>query len=79
LCENSVSVCECDIAEVAEHRRSSKLLGLHRNTVYRRISDGSLPAVRLGEHGPLRVDAAELEDWLAANPAVPREETNERV
>jgi excisionase family DNA binding protein len=51
----------------------AKLLGLHRNTVYRKISDGSLPAVRLGEEGPLRVDAGELEEWLAANPAVPGE------
>jgi excisionase family DNA binding protein len=57
----------------------AKLLGLHRNTVYRKISDGSLPAVRIGEDGSLRVDAAELEDWLAANPAVPREESHERV
>jgi excisionase family DNA binding protein len=55
----------------------AKLLGLHRNTVYRKISDGSLPAVRLGEDGPLRVVAAELEDWLARHPVVPRGETTD--
>jgi excisionase family DNA binding protein len=45
----------------------AKLLRLHPHSVYRKINDGSLPAVRLGEDGPLRVDAAELKDWLAAN------------
>jgi excisionase family DNA binding protein len=60
-------------AEVAE------LLGVHRASVYRRINSGELPAIRLGEDGPLRIRSDRLEDWLAANPAVPREETNERV
>jgi excisionase family DNA binding protein len=40
------------------------LLGLSRMTVYRRIRAGDLPALRLGDDGPLRVDAAELERWL---------------
>jgi excisionase family DNA binding protein len=60
-------------AEVAE------LLGVHRASVYRRINSCELPAIRLGEDGPLRIRSDRLEDWLAANPAVPREETNERV
>jgi hypothetical protein len=47
--------------------------------VYRRINVGELPAIRLGGDGALRVRSDRLGDWLAANPAVPREETNERV
>ena len=43
------------------------LLGVTRATVYRRINAGELPATRLGEDGPLRVDAAALEDWLVAH------------
>ena len=42
----------------------ARQLGVSRVTVYRRIWDGSLPAVRIGENGPLRVDPRELERWL---------------
>jgi excisionase family DNA binding protein len=49
-------------AEVAER------LGVTRQTVYRKIHSGQMPALRLGgELGPLRVDAAELERWLEEN------------
>ena len=52
------------VPEVAERLRVS------RPTVYRRIAEGSLPAVRLGDgFGPLRVDARELDDWLYREPA----------
>jgi excisionase family DNA binding protein len=48
----------------------AELLGVHRASVYRRINSGELPAIRLGEDGPLRIRSDELEAWLAANPAV---------
>jgi excisionase family DNA binding protein len=32
------------------------LLGVTRATVYRKIHTGELPATRLGDDGPLRVD-----------------------
>jgi excisionase family DNA binding protein len=37
------------VAEVAQ------TLGLSEATVYRRVSDGSLPVVRLSEHGAIRI------------------------
>jgi excisionase family DNA binding protein len=54
-------------AEVAE------VLGLHRGSIYRKIQSGELPAIRLGEDGPLRIRSDQLDEWLAAN-AVPRGE-----
>jgi excisionase family DNA binding protein len=40
-------------------------IGQHRGTVYRKVSTGTLPAVRLGAgHAALRVPADELERWL---------------
>jgi excisionase family DNA binding protein len=57
-------------AEVAE------LLGLHRGSVYRKIHSGELPAIRLGEDGPLRIRSDQLDEWLAAN-AVPRGDEHE--
>ncbi|HYT52869.1 MAG TPA: helix-turn-helix domain-containing protein [Gaiellaceae bacterium] len=43
----------------------ARLLRCSRHSVYRRIADGSIPAVRLGEeHGPLRVPSDELDHWL---------------
>jgi excisionase family DNA binding protein len=41
------------------------------STLRRRIREGALPATRIGptDRSPVRVDAAELESWLAQNPA----------
>jgi excisionase family DNA binding protein len=51
------------VSEVARRCAVSK------PTIYRRISEGQLPAVRVGDRsGPLRVDAAELERWLYSVP-----------
>jgi excisionase family DNA binding protein len=46
------------VNETAERLRTS------RPTVYRRIAAGEIPALRIGERGPLRVDADELEAWI---------------
>ncbi len=47
------------VPEVAERLRVS------RPTVYRRIAEGSIPAVRIGERsGPLRIPENELREWL---------------
>jgi excisionase family DNA binding protein len=37
-------------------------LNLSRWSVYRRVADGQLPAVRIG--GALRFDEQELENWI---------------
>jgi len=46
------------VQEVATSLRESKV------SVYRKIRRGDLPAVRLVPHGALRVDSAELGDYL---------------
>jgi excisionase family DNA binding protein len=47
------------VAEVAERLRCSE------PTIRRRIRAGEIPAVKLGQgRSVIRVDAAELEDWL---------------
>jgi excisionase family DNA binding protein len=56
------------ISEAAER------LNVSRASVYRWIEDGRLPAVQLGGRGsPLRVPAAELEEWLALSHVTPAE------
>jgi excisionase family DNA binding protein len=47
------------IPEVAERLRVS------RQTIYRAVASGRLPAVQLGGPGtPLRIDEAEFQSWL---------------
>ena len=44
-------------------------LDLHPATVYRKLAAGEIPAIRLGHKGTsIRVDPAELERWLYADP-----------
>jgi excisionase family DNA binding protein len=51
-------------------RQVAELLHVSPSTVRRRIEHGEIPAVRLGigPQAPVRVDAAELEDWLFSLP-----------
>jgi excisionase family DNA binding protein len=43
----------------------ARRLGVHRNTVYRLIESGELPAFSLGGRGfTVRVDEAEFERWF---------------
>jgi excisionase family DNA binding protein len=63
---------------MAETRDTPKLIGVgavaerlnvSRPTVYRLISAGVIPAFRIGEsRGALRVDEAELTEWLYREP-----------
>jgi excisionase family DNA binding protein len=56
----------CSSFETAERLRVS------RQSVYRAISSGRLPAVQLGGPGtPLRVDELELHAWLYGTPGGP--------
>jgi excisionase family DNA binding protein len=47
------------VAEVAAELRLSKA------AVYERVADGRIPAVRLGENGPLRIRSGVLAEHLA--------------
>jgi excisionase family DNA binding protein len=58
----------------------ARLLGVHRNSVYRWIKEGGLKALRLGdETGPLRIRSDVFEQWLAAHPVAPKEEEHGRA
>lgn len=48
------------VDEVAERLR------VHPASVYRKVHAGDIPAVRLTDHGPLRISATDLDDWLDA-------------
>ena len=52
------------VAEAARVARVSK------PTLYRRIAEGSVPAIRVGDggRGPLRVPRVEFRAWLYGNP-----------
>ena len=48
---------------------AAERLNVSRASVYRWITEGRLPAVRLGGRGaPLRIAEDELERWLFADP-----------
>ena len=57
------------VGEVALRLRQSE------RTVRDKIASGALPAVRIGTgpRAPIRVDPAELEEWLAASHVAPAE------
>ena len=72
LCENGLMFN--DATELLSPAEVARRLGVHRGSVYRWIGDGELPALRLGQDGPLRVRGDALEEWLQQHPAAPREE-----
>jgi excisionase family DNA binding protein len=39
----------------------SSLLRVSAPTIYRRCADGQLPHIRVGDHGPIRIPASQLE------------------
>lgn len=68
-----------DATELLSPSEVARLLGVHRASVYRYINAGELPAIRLGEDGPLRVRSDVLERWLQQYPAARREESYDRA
>jgi len=54
---------ETRIPDLISVAAAAKLLNCSRVTVYRRISSGAVPAIRLGPVGPLRVERADLMAW----------------
>ena len=44
----------------------AKRLAVSRNWVYQAVADDLLPHRRLGEDGPIRFVAAEIDEWLDA-------------
>lgn len=48
---------------------ASRLLGVHRNTLYRLIQNDNLPALRLTRGGRWRFPRQDLLDWIEARQA----------
>jgi excisionase family DNA binding protein len=51
-------------------KQAASRLQVSKWTVYRRVADGQLPAVKLGEapRSPIRIIEREFDLWLYANP-----------
>jgi len=58
---NEVRVGEGQIISVAE---ASDFLGVHRNTLYKLIREGEIPAFRLIRGGRWKFRRSDLEQWL---------------
>lgn len=59
--ETTSSAPESDILSLPE---ACKFLRVHRNTLYKLIRDGELPAFRLMQGGRWRFRKRDLEQWL---------------
>lgn len=55
--------------ELLDVEAASRLLGVHRNTLYRLIRTDDLPALRLTRGGRWRVPRQGLLDWIDARQA----------
>ncbi len=56
-------------AEYLSVAETARALGLSEATVYRRVWDGSLPVVRLSDHGAIRIPRVALLPPDSRNPA----------
>lgn len=66
-----MTTTETEFLSVAE---AASLLNLSEQTIYRRVWDGSLPALRLSENGAIRIPRAALrpgEEKVGASPGPP--------
>ena len=59
--EEAVQVRGTEIISVAE---ACDFLGVHRNTLYKLITEGNLPAFRLTSGGRWKFRRSDLEDWV---------------
>jgi excisionase family DNA binding protein len=60
-------VTTTDTQRLVTVREAAKTLGISREAAYRLVRAGILPVYRVGPSdatGPLRVDRAELNEWL---------------
>lgn len=57
-------------AEIISVAQACKFLGVHRNTLYKLISEGEIPAFRLTTGGRWKFRKSELEEWLENRQAM---------
>jgi excisionase family DNA binding protein len=55
-----------DVLSVAD---ACAFLAIHRNTLYKLITEGEIPAFRLSKGGRWKFRRTDLEDWLADRQA----------
>jgi len=55
--------------EFLDTEQTCNLLGVHRNTLYRLIQNGDIPALKLAAGGRWRFRKQELLDWVEARRA----------
>lgn len=51
---------------------TARTLGLSEATVYRRVWDGSLPVLRLSEHGAIRIPVSGLDEFARPSESLAR-------
>ena len=61
---NKDSLAATEAADILSVPEACKFLRVHRNTLYKLIRDGELPAFRLMQGGRWRFRKRDLEQWL---------------
>jgi excisionase family DNA binding protein len=56
-------------SEIMSVTQASAFLAIHRNTLYKLITEGEIPAFRLTTGGRWKFRRSDLEDWLADRQA----------
>jgi excisionase family DNA binding protein len=55
--------------EILDANQACSFLAIHRNTLYKLITEGEIPAFRLSTGGRWKFRRTDLEDWLADRQA----------
>ncbi len=58
-----------EVATVISVPQAASLLGVHKNTIYKYIDEGELPAFRLVQGGRWKIKKDEFEEWLQVKQA----------
>jgi len=61
---NIFAQAEMNQSEIISVPQACKFLGVHRNTLYKLIGEGEIPAFRLTTGGRWKFKKSELEEWL---------------
>jgi len=64
MATNAALIVEGEGKEVISVPEACRLLGVHRNTLYKLIHNGELPAFKMMAGGRWRFRRGELEQWL---------------
>lgn len=57
------------LGEIMSVNEASSFLSIHRNTLYRLIHSGEVPAFRLSRGGPWKFRKGDLFDWIEVKQA----------